>query len=198
MQPSSIIIIHGGNSYSSEREYQDAIISKQVSYLTEPKRGWKDEMFTQFSPYLPVLMPKMPSKDNAKLDHWLITFQKLIPFIDERTMFVGHSLGGVFLAIYLSTYWNLPFKAGQVHLVAPDYNEGEFVFDITKKDNLLENSNQIHLWQSEDDFALELTGGRKYRELIPKSNQHIFEDKGHFLSEHFYELYRFINNSLKL
>ena len=80
-------------------------------------------------------------------------------------------------------------------IVAPDFEEGEFVFNSKDIDKLYIGADNLYLWQSQDDPALECTHGYKYRDLILPSDQHIFQDRGHFISSSFLELSRIIIKS---
>lgn len=44
-----------------------------------------------------VFVPKFPTPEKQDLNNWLKVFKKYIPYIDEETIFVGHSLGPVFI-----------------------------------------------------------------------------------------------------
>ena len=44
----------------------------------------------------------MPNSMNARYKEWKIMFNKFLPFFKNNLVLVGHSLGGIFLAKYLS------------------------------------------------------------------------------------------------
>src|SRR3989344_7340046 len=44
-----------------------------------------------------VFVPQFPTPDGQSLDAWLTVIQDYKDRIDEETIFIGHSLGGIFL-----------------------------------------------------------------------------------------------------
>ncbi len=66
----------------------------------------------------------MPNKTNAQFEEWKIWFEKFIPFLNDGVILVGHSLGGVFLAKYLSEN-KFPKKIGGVFLVSAVYEKNQ-------------------------------------------------------------------------
>ena len=178
-----VIIIHGGQSYQNQEEYLQNLAQSEVRFNYE-KSGWNIYLKNQLLEYAEVLLPKMPCSDNAKYSEWKQVFEKLE--ISSSDIVIGHSLGGIFLAKYFSENHK---HIKQIHLVAPDYAEGDFVFHPELAHELEHNChNNLHLWQSEDDFALPITGGLKYREVLKNYKPHFFTQKGHFLTSNFPEL----------
>jgi predicted alpha/beta hydrolase family esterase len=46
---------------------------------------------------LRVIVPRFPTPEGQSLEAWLTIFRQYSEYIDEETIFVGHSLGGMFL-----------------------------------------------------------------------------------------------------
>lgn len=201
MAKSNIIIIHGGNSYNDDQEYEKFLSSKDIWYRSGNNTSdWKQNFTNFFINITDIKQPIMPSKDNAKFEQWKIVFEKLLTEINEDTILIGHSLGGAFLAVYFSQYAHLKsIKVKQIHLVAPDFKEGNFVFNPEEKflDNIKKSTKELHLWQSDDDPALAYTNGleyRKYEEVF--TQMHIFTNLGHFNSSSFTQLSIYLFDSL--
>src|SRR3989344_9033544 len=99
------------------------------------------------------------NKTNARFDEWEIWFEKLVPFLHDGVILVGHSLGGTFLTKYLSEN-QFEKKIKSVFLVAAVYDnhkEGYSLasFTLPKKLNL--QTENIYLFHSKDDPLVPLT-----------------------------------------
>lgn len=186
-----IVYIHGGDSFESYDEY--------IKYLKETefsidwfvhKKKWKVSLTEELENEFQILMPDMPNKFNAVYDEWKIWFEKMIPFINDGVIVIGHSQGGIFLAKYLSEN-NYPKKIGALMLVAPPHNNTSEVgsFKLEKSlENISEQCSEIHLFFSKDDFVVPFSEMEKYQKDLPNAKFHIFEDRGHFLQETFPEI----------
>ena len=108
----------------------------------------------------------------------------------ERIGVIGHSLGGLFLAKYLSE--NIfPKKIGGLFLVAAPHSRTKDIGNFELKDDLekvWEQCQNIHLYQSEDDLVVPASEAEEYKKAWPKAKLHIFPDRGHFNQENFPEL----------
>jgi predicted alpha/beta hydrolase family esterase len=96
-----ILIIGGGNSFDSEHEYYDYLFQKELRFQ-DNRIDWKKNLLGELSDIFDLFYLSMPSSDNAVYDHWKITLDKTINIFDENSIFIGHSLGGIFLVKYLS------------------------------------------------------------------------------------------------
>jgi uncharacterized protein len=148
---SNIILIHGGSSFKNYQDYLESLQTGRLSTISSYIPSWKDNLYNFFINLTEVLQPKLPNKDNAKYQEWKIVFERYLPKINPETILIGYSLGGVFLAKYFSEN---EIKAKYLHLVAPDFEEGDFVFNPENTNKLKTNVREVHLWQSNDDFAL--------------------------------------------
>jgi predicted alpha/beta hydrolase family esterase len=64
----------------------------------------------------------MPDTQNSYYPAWKIWFEKYFQYLGENKLIViGHSLGGIFLAKYLSEN-KFPRCIDSLHLVSPVYN----------------------------------------------------------------------------
>lgn len=192
-----IIYIHGGDSFESYDDY--------IKYLKETefsidwfvqKKKWKMSLVDELGDEFQILMPDMPNKFNAVYEEWKIWFEKMIPFINDGVILIGHSQGGIFLAKYLSEN-NYPKKISALMLVAPVYNNtpevGSFKLVGARHgapllDNVSKQCGNIHLFQSKDDSVVPFSESEEYRKELPDAKFHIFEDRGHFLQETFPEI----------
>ena len=86
-------------------------------------------------PHENYMYPQMPNKQNADYQAWKIEFEKILPDLDKDSILIGHSLGGIFLAKYLSEN-KLAQKLDSLHLVAaPYYKCGNFNLDLKNDPN---------------------------------------------------------------
>ena len=186
-----VLIIHGGNSYSSHKEYLDDLKAQQLDYerLKYSKR-WKDWLAEQLPDY-DVLTPTFPNGTNAQYDEWVIYFEKILPFLRHDYVLIGHSLGGMFLAKYLHTQ-TLPIKARQIVLVAarygetPDDSSGSFL--VTSATGLDASTDEVHLFHSKDDPVVDYDNLALFSNDLPYADIHSFDDRGHFNQATFPEL----------
>jgi predicted alpha/beta hydrolase family esterase len=134
----------------------------------------------------------MPNAQNAKYLEWEIWFEKMIPFINDNVIFIGHSLGGIFLAKYLSEK-KYQKKIKAVILVAAPYNSPEHhpLADFVITSPLLsfeEQSPKIIIFHSSDDTVVYPDNAQRYKENLPNAKLILLQGKGHFNDAHFHEL----------
>jgi hypothetical protein len=141
----------------------------------------------------------MPNSLNAKYIEWKIIFDKLAPFLNDRVVLIGHSLGGVFLAKYLSEN-KFPKKIIATFLVSAPFGDknfeptlADFIFngDLSK---LQEQGGKIFLYYSKDDLCVPFTDLERYKQELPEAEAMVFEDRGHFNQPEFLEIVEKIKN----
>ncbi len=191
-----ILIIHGGNSFSSYDAYMSDLRSLEISYdRLKPQKKWKTWLVEQL-PDADILLPTFPNGSNAVYEEWVIYFEKLLPFLQNEVYLIGHSLGAMFLAKYLNEVpLNKPVK--KLLLVAGGYNEESMEdlgsFKVTSAKNLPQSADEIHLFHSKDDPVVPYSELAKFQADLPNAIVHSFEDRGHFLDESFPELLAILN-----
>ena len=150
-----------------------------------------------------VLRPTMSLADNAKYEDWKINFERHLPLLKGKLVLIGNSLGGVFLAKYLSEN-KLPKKALAVILVCAPYDNtlgGEDLvggFKLGKDLSLLEeNTRSLHLLFSKDDEVVPVAHAEKYASKLPSADVRIYTGKnGHFKVAEFPEIVEIIRGVL--
>lgn len=196
-----IVHIHGGMTFNSYEDYLRVLSELDISF-EHPKdmSQWNRDYYRVLDKNnYEVMLPEMPSGNNAKYSEWKIWFEKIIPFLNNKdVIFVGHSLGGTFLAKYLSEN---EFKHGikQLHLVAAVYDyedEWEQLGDFRIKEDfpglLSDRDISIHLYHSHDDDLVPFEEMEKFHQKLPQAEIHAFNDQGHFLGNDFPELFEAI------
>jgi hypothetical protein len=195
-----IIVIHGGDTHRTYREYLVALKKYKLNYRNLTQGGWKENLQSALGSKFEVELLKMPNPLNARYVEWAIMFRKLLPFLKGRPIFVGHSLGGIFLAKYLSEN-RLPKKMRATFLVAAPYgNDRRRIRNRSLADFILPKSlvrfqrqcRDIFLYQSEDDLSVPFSHLDKYRRALPEAHPVIFKNRGHFSQRTFPELVRHI------
>ncbi len=180
-----VLIIHGGNSFSSYDTYRKHLANKTISYeKILYHEGWKSWLAQSLLSY-DVLLPSMPNEQNAVYDEWVVYFEKLLPLLGDDVRLIGHSLGAMFLAKYLH---HSPLKrpVQQLILIAGGYDDdshedlGSFRVDSAK--GLDKSASEIHLFHSTDDPVVPYSELAKYQHDLPDALTHSFTDRGHFYS----------------
>jgi predicted alpha/beta hydrolase family esterase len=187
-----VVVIHGGDAFETYEEYLRHLNTVEVNLETLLSRGWKGNLQKDLGEKFEVLQPRMPNPSNARYKEWKIWFEKIIPFLDDDVIFVGHSLGGIFLAKYLSEN-DYPKKIKAVFLIAAPYNTAtehplvDFNIETSLK-NLQRQAPKTFLYHSRDDEIVPFSNFEKYQKELPEATVRIFEDQGHFNDEELPEL----------
>ncbi len=196
MKKSTVITIHGGDSYTSYEHYIQRLRSSEIDPYTTHPQNWRKRLQETLKDY-DVIEITMPCKDNAKYQEWKIWFEKYIPYIDKHTHLVGHSLGAMFLAKYFSEN-QLPTPLASVHLVAGGYTRtdksgkeieggGDFYASPANLKKLADVNNVI-AYHSEDDPVVAFECGSFLQKHVRNVQFNSFIGRGHFLQEDFPEL----------
>jgi predicted alpha/beta hydrolase family esterase len=145
----------------------------------------------------------MPLKDNAKYKEWKILFERYLPYIKNNVILIGCSLGGIFLAKYLSEN-KFPKKIKGTFLVCTPYDNShsdeDLVGGFTLKSDIsliVKNSSKLTMLFSADDECVTPYHAEKYHLKLPKANIVIYESKnGHFNVPTFPEIIKMIKEIL--
>ena len=192
-----VVVIHGGDFFDTRKEFFESLKELKIEkadLLPDKEKGWKDNLQSDLGKSFEVLKPEMPLKYHARYDEWKLWFEKMTPLLDDGLILVGHSLGGIFLARYLSEN-EFPKRISAVFFIAAPYfaakNENEnagFVI-ASSFDKLRGQGGKLFFYYSEDDEIVSATHAKKFQKELPDALYRIFKDKGHFFAqEHFPEL----------
>ncbi len=193
-----IIVIHGGDTFDTYEEYIKFLKEWQIDFedYRNGQSDWKRTLGERLGDGFEVIMPNMPNKINAKYLEWKIWFEKFIPHFESEVVLVGHSLGGAFLAKYLSEN-KFPKRIRAVFLVAAVFDkdvEGYPLVSFSLPQNLDLQTDKIYLYHSKDDPVVPFADLDKYKKKLKKSMGREFNDRGHFNQEEFPELIQDIKN----
>jgi uncharacterized protein len=147
----------------------------------------------------------MPLKENAKYIEWKIHFERFFPQLQNNIILIGTSLGGIFLAKYLSENV-FPKKILSTYLICPPYDNSlpgeELVggFKLKSELSLLEkNTQNLYLMFSKDDEIVPIAHADKYKKKLKTANFIIYESKnGHFKISEFPEIIQMIKSDNKM
>jgi predicted alpha/beta hydrolase family esterase len=189
-----IFLIHGGMTFRNRKDYLAFLKTRRVS--VEKYSSWTGSYLDKkLGKRFDIIRPRMPLQDNAKYEEWKIHFERFIPQLKNGVILIGVSLGGIFLAKYLSEN-KFPKKIGAAFLVCPPFDDtvkGEDLvggFRLKSDLSRLEKSTKnLYLMFSEDDGSVPVSHAGKYRRKLPKANIVIYKNKnGHFRISEFPEI----------
>lgn len=191
-----VVVIHGGDAFATYEEYIDFLKNFDIEYdpQKESKKSWKRNLSEDLGDDYEIISPRMPNSYNAKYIEWKIWFEKYIPYIRDGVVFVGHSLGGIFLAKYLSEEDYPKVIRGTLLVAAPydtDENGDRPIVEFNLPHSLEKFEKQggsLFLYHSEDDSIVSYTELDKYRKQLPSAIVQTFTNRNHFFDEHFPEL----------
>lgn len=199
-----VLVVRGGMTFKSQEDYLQYLRERTVS-LGKKRRWHGDYLESALGGEFEISLPRMPLQDNAKYEEWKIHFEKHIPLLDDNVILIGNSLGGLFLAQYLSEH-TLPKKMLSCYLVCPVFDDtvvGEDLvggFELGNDLSLIEkNVSNLTLFFSKDDPVVPVSHADKYRgKLSDKARIIIFESKnGHFQIEEFPEIVDMIKEDVR-
>jgi predicted alpha/beta hydrolase family esterase len=188
-----VIVIHGGETFEKHEEYLNFLKDLDVDLESLKKKKWKKSLEEKLGEDFEVISLQMPNGFNARYSEWKIWFEKYIPLFNEEIILLGHSLGGSFLAKYLSEN-KIDKKVIATLLVAAPFNDKDtdyslVDFNLTEDMKLLEKqSEKVFLYHSKDDSIVSFHETTKFKRSLPSIELKVFEDRDHFSQEEFPEL----------
>ena len=75
-----IIIIHGGETFETYKQYISFLKSIEIDFEKMTSEGWKDTLGKKLGRGFEIVLPRMPNSFNAKYLEWKIWFEKMILF----------------------------------------------------------------------------------------------------------------------
>lgn len=119
-------------------------------------------------------------------------FEKVVPFLRDDVILIGHSLGASFLTRYLAEE-PFPVRIKATLLVAGAYSTDmeEMTEEFAAPASLAllaRRGGQVFLYHSEDDLVVPFAELAKYQTALPGATTRVFSDRGHFNQETFPEL----------
>jgi predicted alpha/beta hydrolase family esterase len=203
MERKQIVFIHGGSAYS---EYEDFITYLRTAEIEDPlgektEKRWQPTIRENLIDTHEVYYPSMPNSKNAKYTEWKIWFERYHTFLRDGVTLVGHSLGGYFLAKYLSEE-QMPVTVRALYLLAAPFENddfggedgGDFKFKPADLPRLAAQVGAVYILHSKDDSVVPYAHALKYKAALPDAELISFEDKDHFRLEAFPEFIEHIQS----
>ena len=193
-----VLVIGGGTTFNNQEEYI-SYLKKEIfdSDKLKPRKDWKDTLVVELGASFEVLRLQMPNKTNVRYKEWKIRFERVVPLLEKNVIFVGHSLGGMFLVKYFSeNSFKNPIKA--VILVSAPFdgeglNETLSQFKIPSSlSKFSQAADKIFLMHSKDDPVVPYNHINKYQKALSKAELITLRDKGHVNQESFPEIVKVI------
>ena len=198
-----VLLVHGGMTFKNEKDYLHYLKTKKVS--AKKKIYWAgDYLEKTLGKRFEIISPRMPLQDFAKYRDWKIFFERYLSLIKNKYILIGSSLGGVFLAKYLSEN-KLRNRALSVYLVCPSFDntlpDEDLVggFTLGSDLSLIEkNCKHLHLLFSKDDDVVPVSHADKYKQKLKNAHIVIYKSKGgHFNIAKFPEIVKMIFADIK-
>lgn len=198
-----ILFIHGGMTFRNRRDYLHFLRTQNISFA--PKKYWSHEYFRgKLGPSFQVIIPRMPQQDDARYGDWLIIFKRYVEKLSQPVILIGSSLGGIFLAKYLSEN-KFPKKLLAVYLICPPFDDTLPTEDLTggfrlKADlsRIIKNCPNITLMFSRDDDITPVSHAKKYARHLPTAKIVIYKSKnGHFKISKFPEIVKMVKTDVR-
>lgn len=198
-----IICIHGGNAFTRYEAFLEYLRTRDIDdpFELQVRKRWQPTLREALQDTHEVYYPVMPNSKNAKYQEWKIWFERYHAFLRDGVILVGHSLGGYFLAKYLSEE-TMPMRVHSLYLLAAPFENddfggedgGDFAFDSLNLFYLANQVGAIYVLHSKDDPVVPYRHALKYEQALPKAELVTFEDKNHFLLETFPEFIEHIQS----
>ncbi|MCK4429022.1 MAG: alpha/beta hydrolase [Candidatus Aenigmarchaeota archaeon] len=198
-----IFLIHGGMIFKSRKDYLHFLKTRKISI--EERISWSGSYLKKkLGKDFEIIKPRMPLQDNAKYDEWKIHFERHFPQLRNNIILIGSSLGGIFLAKYLSEN-KFPKKILSIYLVCPPFDNtlsGEDLvsgFKLSSDLSMIEkNSKNLNLLFSKNDKVVPIAHAKKYADKLKNANIVIYNHiKGHFEISEFPEIIKMIKDDVK-
>jgi len=198
-----VIIIHGGTSFKTYEDYLSYLKTKEISIeKLKPYKEWKDTLLAELGGGYEILMPRMPNGTNAQYKEWKLWFERIAEILNDNLILIGHSLGGIFLAKYLSENIFQKQIVATILVAAPfDDTEGadgqesltDFALPLSLE-KFAKQSSKIFLLHSKDDPVVPFLQHAKYQDKLPSAETIVFENREHFNQEMFPEIIKLIKS----
>jgi hypothetical protein len=199
-----LFIIHGGMTFKNKKDYLHYLKNRKIS--VEKKSSWADDYLKRrLGKSFQIIKPRMPTPENAKYNEWKIHFERYFSYLRNNVILIGASLGGVFLAKYLSEN-KFPKKILSTYLICPPFDGSlrneDLVGGFNLKSDLSmmeKNSPNLKLLFSKDDDIVPVAHAKKYAHKLKKAKIIIYKSKnGHFDISKFPEIVNMIKRDITI
>jgi len=198
-----ILLIHGAMAFKNKKGYLNWIKKRKISL--EEKKSWSREYLKEkLGNNFVIIRPNMPLKENARYKEWKIHFERYFPYLKNNIILIGNSLGGMFLARYLSEN-KFPKKILSLYLIASPFDDnlpteglgGGFRLKSSLS-KIEKQCEAIHLLYSKNDNVVPIYHAKKYKNKLKNAKLIVYKSKsGHFIVSKFPEIIKMIKKDAK-
>lgn len=194
-----VIVIHGGTTFQDYDMYLKSLSEKKLDinrFIYNPM--WKELLQDNLGSEYQVLLPSMPNSTNARYSEWRVWFEHISSFFSDNCILIGHSLGAIFLAKYLSEN-SLSVKIKATILIAAPYDD-ESTEDLTDfkivklSERSTEQAGRLVFFNGMDDPVISVSDLSKYQDQLPSAEFKILSAPDHFVRADFPELISLLKN----
>lgn len=197
-----VILINGGATFRPEEEYLSYLKNYIIDFSRHGLRtkSWLENLEARLGSDFQIIRPEMPNRFCARYVEWKTWFEKFFPFLNGEIIFVGYGLGGTFLVKYLAQH-DLPQKVKALFLIAAPFEDNPPFYelgDFTPPNDfrqVVKQAETIVLYHSRDDRSVPFRNMERLKNVLPKADLRIFEDRGHFMQSELPELVRDIQHT---
>ena len=198
-----VFYIHGGMTFKSKKDYL-RFLHIRVPSIETRIRWWSGYLQKALGNSFHVITPRMPLQDFAQYEEWKIHFERHFDFLEDDIILMGGSLGGIFLAKYLSEN-KFPKKILSTYFICPPFDDSLPTedlaggFELSNNLSLIEkNCSNLTFLFSKDDEVVPIEQAQKYKKKLPKARFVFFDSKnGHFQIEEFPEIVEMIRKDVE-
>lgn len=172
----------------------EVIASKEAS-LDRMRRSvdWKMTLQDTLGDEYDVLAPRMPNADAPRFSEWKVWFEKILPLLDANALFVGHSLGGMFLLKYFSENPQRTHVPA-LFLVAPPYDTMRYEWEMGDISVFASRADHVFVYHSKDDAIVPFSEHEKIKQALPAATYRELDGRGHFTNDNLPEIVADIKN----
>lgn len=159
---------------------------QEVDIYAERKKWWKDNLQENLWEDYEVIRISLPKTLWCDYHEWKIIFEKYQKYFQANSLFIWHSLWGIFLLKYFSDFPenNNAFSFFLVWTPLTSSSEevlGNFSLEEQKL-QFFPNQEKIFFYHSKDDEVVEFSDFEEYKKVFPQAHFRAFENYGHFFN----------------
>lgn len=137
---------------------------------------------------LQVIVPRFSTPENQSLEAWFKVLDQYKKEINENTIFIGHSLGGMFLLKVLERldkpvraafFISAPIGVRPIKYYDSDYSFAHFIFDWP---NIIKKAEYFTVYHSDNDPYVCLKNGKELAKQL-RVNLKFISQAGHLNAE---------------
>jgi len=149
-----------------------------------------------------VYVPHFPTPEKQSLENWMKVFEKYDRYINEKSIFVGHSIGAAFILAVLEKLKN-PVKAsffvagfvGKLGIVHFDKVNTSFVEREFNWEKIRRNCRQFHVYASDNDPYAPLDRTKELADRLG-TPLNLIRRAGHFNKSYGYSRFELLLNDI--